>query len=115
MFARELELGTEVAVRNNVAVVMCDLCVRYTNLVDHYIPNLSACLRDDEPVVREQTLIMLTGLLQVLLRLLNLQPVVDTIDCGSDINSSTRKSLCIHSPSSIVLKQVEIKKILISW
>lgn len=67
MFARELELGTEVAVRNNVAVVMCDLCVRYTNIVDHYIPNLSACLRDDEAVVREQTLIMLTGLLQVLL------------------------------------------------
>lgn len=67
MFARELELGTEVAVRNNVAVVMCDLCVRYTNLVDHYIPNLSACLRDDEAVVREQTLIMLTGLLQVLI------------------------------------------------
>lgn len=66
MFARELELGTEVAVRSNVAVVMCDLCVRYTNLVDHYIPNLSACLRDDEAVVREQTLIMLTGLLQVL-------------------------------------------------
>ncbi|XP_075902222.1 condensin-2 complex subunit D3 isoform X3 [Nelusetta ayraudi] len=64
VFARELELGTEVAVRSNVAVVMCDLCVRYTNLVDHYIPNLSACLRDDEAVVREQTLIMLTGLLQ---------------------------------------------------
>lgn len=65
MFARELEVGTEVAVRNNVVVVMCDLCVRYTNIVDHYIPNISACLRDDEAVIREQTLIMLTNLLQV--------------------------------------------------
>lgn len=65
VFARELEVGTEVAVRNNVVVIMCDLCVRYTNIVDHYIPNISACLRDSEAVIREQTLIMLTNLLQV--------------------------------------------------
>lgn len=65
VFARELEVGTEVAVRNNVVVIMCDLCVRYTNIVDHYIPNISTCLRDNEAVIREQTLIMLTNLLQV--------------------------------------------------
>ncbi|XP_028324402.1 condensin-2 complex subunit D3 isoform X2 [Gouania willdenowi] len=64
VFARELEVGSEVAVRNNVVVVMCDLCVRYTNIVDHYIPNIAACLRDTEAVIREQTLIMLTNLLQ---------------------------------------------------
>uniref|UniRef100_A0A7N8WQ28 Non-SMC condensin II complex, subunit D3 n=1 Tax=Mastacembelus armatus TaxID=205130 RepID=A0A7N8WQ28_9TELE len=64
VFARELEVGTQVAVRNNVVVIMCDLCVRYTNIVDHYIPNISACLRDSEAVIREQTLIMLTNLLQ---------------------------------------------------
>uniref|UniRef100_A0A3P9HQG6 Non-SMC condensin II complex subunit D3 n=1 Tax=Oryzias latipes TaxID=8090 RepID=A0A3P9HQG6_ORYLA len=64
VFARELEVGKEVALRNNIVVVMCDLCVRYTNVVDHYIPNISACLRDDEDVIREQTLIMLTNLLQ---------------------------------------------------
>ncbi|XP_062286238.1 condensin-2 complex subunit D3 isoform X2 [Scomber scombrus] len=64
VFARELEVGTEVAVRNNLVVIMCDLCVRYTNMVDHYIPNISICLRDNEGVVREQTLIMLTNLLQ---------------------------------------------------
>ncbi|KAM3865358.1 condensin-2 complex subunit D3 [Diretmus argenteus] len=64
VFARELEVGTEVAVRNNVVVVMCDLCVRYTNMVERYIPNISTCLRDNESVIREQTLIMLTNLLQ---------------------------------------------------
>ncbi|KAM7385039.1 hypothetical protein PAMP_001138 [Pampus punctatissimus] len=64
VFARELEVGTEVAVRNNVLVIMCDLCVRYTNIVDHYIPNISACLQDTEAVIREQALIMLTNLLQ---------------------------------------------------
>lgn len=65
VFARELEVGTEVSVRSNVVVIMCDLCVRYTNMVDHYIPNISACLRDKDAVIREQTLIMLTNLLQV--------------------------------------------------
>lgn len=65
VFARELEVGTEVAVRNNVVVIMCDLCVRYTNAVDHYIPNISACLGDNNATIREQTLIMLTNLLQV--------------------------------------------------
>ncbi|XP_059409917.1 condensin-2 complex subunit D3 isoform X2 [Carassius carassius] len=64
VFARELEVGTELAVRSNVVVVMCDLCVRYTNTVTRYIPNISACLRDKDPIVREQTLIMLTNLLQ---------------------------------------------------
>ncbi|XP_051558295.1 condensin-2 complex subunit D3 isoform X1 [Myxocyprinus asiaticus] len=64
VFARELEVGTELAVRSNVVVVMCDLCVRYTNTVTRYIPNISACLRDKEAIVREQTLIMLTNLLQ---------------------------------------------------
>lgn len=68
VFARELEVGTELAVRSNVVVVMCDLCVRYTNTVSRYIPNISACLRDKEPIVREQTLIMLTNLLQVLMQ-----------------------------------------------
>ncbi|XP_056136718.1 condensin-2 complex subunit D3 [Lampris incognitus] len=64
VLARELEVGEEVAVRNNIVVIMCDLCVRYTNMVDHYIPNISACLWDNEAVIREQTLIMLTNLLQ---------------------------------------------------
>nr|XP_043901974.1 condensin-2 complex subunit D3 isoform X2 [Solea senegalensis] len=64
VFARELEVGTEVAVRNNVVVAMCDLCVRYTAIVDQYIPNISACLLDTDAAIREQALIMLTNLLQ---------------------------------------------------
>ncbi|XP_037322462.2 condensin-2 complex subunit D3 [Pungitius pungitius] len=64
VFARELEVGTEVAVRNNLVVIMCDLSIRYTNRVDNYIPNISACLQDSEAIIREHTLIMLTNLLQ---------------------------------------------------
>ncbi|XP_030077819.1 condensin-2 complex subunit D3 isoform X2 [Microcaecilia unicolor] len=63
-FARELEVCEDVAIRNNVVIVMCDLCIRYTTMVDRYIPNISVCLRDKDPFIRKQTLIMLTNLLQ---------------------------------------------------
>ncbi|XP_030849692.1 condensin-2 complex subunit D3 [Strongylocentrotus purpuratus] len=60
--ARELEIAEDAAVRNNVALVMCDLCIRYPNLVDRYVPNLAACLRDKDKLVRKQTLTQLTQL-----------------------------------------------------
>ncbi|NXD68708.1 CNDD3 protein, partial [Eolophus roseicapillus] len=62
--ARELEVSQDVAVRNNVVIIMCDLCVRYTSMVDRYIPNISLCLKDPHPFIRKQTLILLTSLLQ---------------------------------------------------
>ncbi|NXP66967.1 CNDD3 protein, partial [Chloropsis cyanopogon] len=62
--ARELEVSPDVAVRNNAALVLCDLCVRYTSLGDRYVPNISLCLRDPHPFIRRQTLILLTNLLQ---------------------------------------------------
>uniref|UniRef100_A0A8C9L3D9 Condensin-2 complex subunit D3 n=1 Tax=Pavo cristatus TaxID=9049 RepID=A0A8C9L3D9_PAVCR len=63
--ARELEVSHDVAVRNNVVIVMCDLCIRYTTMVDRYIPNISLCLKDPHPFIRKQTLILITNLLQV--------------------------------------------------
>ncbi|KAL7981548.1 hypothetical protein Chor_005636 [Crotalus horridus] len=62
--ARELEVSKDVAIRNNVVIVMCDLCVRYTTMVDRYIPDIAICLKDPEPFIRKQTLILLTNLLQ---------------------------------------------------
>ncbi|XP_016072876.1 PREDICTED: condensin-2 complex subunit D3 isoform X2 [Miniopterus natalensis] len=61
---RELEVCDDVAVRNNVVIVMCDLCIRYTVMVDKYIPNIAMCLKDSDPFIRKQTLILLTNLLQ---------------------------------------------------
>ncbi|XP_043850916.1 condensin-2 complex subunit D3 isoform X2 [Dromiciops gliroides] len=61
---RELEVCEEVAIRNNVIIVLCDLCIRYTAMVDRYIPNISVCLKDSDPFIRKQTLILLTNLLQ---------------------------------------------------
>ncbi|KAJ7305016.1 hypothetical protein JRQ81_010780 [Phrynocephalus forsythii] len=62
--ARELEVSKDMAIRNNVVIVMCDLCIRYTTMVDKYIPDISMCLKDPEPFIRRQTLILLTNLLQ---------------------------------------------------
>ncbi|EFA77299.1 non-SMC condensin II complex [Heterostelium album PN500] len=63
-FAKELEISDSPVIRNNVMIVMCDLCIRYTQLVDNYIPNIARCLRDKSELVRRQTLILLTRLLQ---------------------------------------------------
>ncbi|KAL6061676.1 Condensin-2 complex subunit D3 [Balamuthia mandrillaris] len=63
-FARELETSPSPVVRNNVIVIMCDLCIRYTSLVDRYVPNLAGCIRDPSELVRRQTLLLLSRLLQ---------------------------------------------------
>jgi condensin-2 complex subunit D3 len=65
MFVRELAPGSRapVAVRNNILVVLCDLCVRFTSAVDRYVPDLAACLRDPHPLVRRHTLRLLSQLL----------------------------------------------------
>ena len=58
-------MGIDGSVLNNVVIVLCDLCVRYTALVDKYVPTICTCLKDPNPFVRKQALLLLTGLLQV--------------------------------------------------
>lgn len=62
--ARELETSTDATIRNNVIFILSDLCVRYTTVVDCYISNIAACLKDESRLVRKQTLTLLTSLLQ---------------------------------------------------
>ncbi|XP_070565322.1 condensin-2 complex subunit D3-L-like isoform X2 [Ptychodera flava] len=62
--AKELEESTSAAIRNNAVVIMSDLCVRYPGLVDRYIPNVTACVKDESAMVRKQTLTVITRLLQ---------------------------------------------------
>uniref|UniRef100_A0A0B7B2K0 Condensin complex subunit 1 C-terminal domain-containing protein n=1 Tax=Arion vulgaris TaxID=1028688 RepID=A0A0B7B2K0_9EUPU len=62
--ARELEESDSPAVRNNVVIIMGDLTIRYTTLVDRYVTNIAACLKDPSPLVRKNTLTILTRLLQ---------------------------------------------------
>ncbi|KAK3583282.1 hypothetical protein CHS0354_011171 [Potamilus streckersoni] len=62
--ARELETSPDPAIRNNVVMVLCDLCVRYTTTADRYVTNIASCLKDPSPLVRKQTLTLITRLLQ---------------------------------------------------
>ncbi|CAN0918138.1 Condensin-2 complex subunit CAP-D3 [Linum grandiflorum] len=64
LFVQELEKTDLAPLRNNLVVTMADFCVRYTALVDCYIPKITKCLRDPCELVRRQTFILLSRLLQ---------------------------------------------------
>ncbi|KAI8566056.1 hypothetical protein RHMOL_Rhmol02G0009600 [Rhododendron molle] len=64
LFVQELEKGDCAALRNNIVVMMADFCIRYTALVDCYISKITKCLRDPCELVRRQTFILLSRLLQ---------------------------------------------------
>ncbi|XP_068662249.1 condensin-2 complex subunit CAP-D3 [Aristolochia californica] len=64
LFVQELEKSECAALRNNIVVVMTDFCVRYTALIDCYIPKITISLRDPCEIVRRQTFILLSRLLQ---------------------------------------------------
>lgn len=53
----------EAPVRNNVAMVLAELCKQYTGLVDHHVPALAACLADPCGRVRAHVLAVLGELL----------------------------------------------------
>ena len=57
---RELQDGTDPAARNNIVVVMSDLCVRYAALLEPHIASVATCLRDSSSLVRRQTLMLIT-------------------------------------------------------
>ncbi|XP_050206637.1 uncharacterized protein LOC126656175 isoform X2 [Mercurialis annua] len=65
LFVQELEKSDCASLRNNLIVTMADFCVRYTALVDCYIPKITKCLRDPCELVRRQTFILLSRLLQM--------------------------------------------------
>nr|KYP62448.1 Condensin-2 complex subunit D3 [Cajanus cajan] len=64
LFVQELEKSESAALRNNIVVMMADFCVRYTALVDCYIAKITRCLLDPCELVRRQTFILLSRLLQ---------------------------------------------------
>ena len=64
LFCHSLNSATAPEVRNNILIVLIDLCVCYTALVDPYILRLTVCLRDNNELVRRQSLSLLASLLQ---------------------------------------------------
>jgi len=63
LFLREVEYSTSPVQRNNLLIILTDICVRYTSLVDPHINKLALCLRDDNLVVRKHALTLITNLL----------------------------------------------------
>lgn len=61
---QELEKSDSAALRNNLVVMMADFCVRYTALIDCHIAKITTCLGDPCELVRRQTFILLSRLLQ---------------------------------------------------
>lgn len=60
----ELDEASDAAIRNNTVIVLSDLCLRYTSVIDPHIGRISRRLRDPSPLVRKQTLTLLTNLLK---------------------------------------------------
>lgn len=50
-------------VKCNCLIVLCDLCVAYSALVEPYVKMITHCFADPSPLVRHQTLILLTRLI----------------------------------------------------
>jgi condensin-2 complex subunit D3 len=62
-FAAQLHQSGSPEIKCNCLIVLCDLCVKWTATVDPYVMNMSACFADESPIVRRQTLLIMTRLI----------------------------------------------------
>jgi hypothetical protein len=62
-FAAHLSREEHTIVRNNVLIVLGDLCVVYTGLVDQYLPWVTTCLADPVDLIRFQAAVVVSALL----------------------------------------------------
>ena len=72
MFIRELELSKNSAIRNNIIIVIGDICsnwflpsfflYRHTSIVERYIPTIANCIVDQDTVVRIHALSIISKL-----------------------------------------------------
>jgi hypothetical protein len=62
-FAAHLSKEEHPVVRNNVIMVLGDLTLVYTGLVDQYLPLLTGCLADPNDLIRMQTAAIVSSLL----------------------------------------------------
>lgn len=51
-FVRELDTSSNDMIKVNILIVLTDLCVQQTQLVDAYVPDISNCLGDESVAVR---------------------------------------------------------------
>lgn len=99
LLVRELVKADSVAVRSNALLVLSDLCVRYTALVDNHVPVMATCLQDPHPLVRRHALLLISQLLvqdYVKWRGLLLHRFLSTlVDPNDDIAQLAEYTLCM--------------------
>ncbi|KAG7196530.1 hypothetical protein KM043_018554 [Ampulex compressa] len=57
------DLTTQIAVKINSAKVLADICVRFTALVEPYLPHMCVSMKDSSPAVREAIMVIFIELL----------------------------------------------------
>ncbi|EGZ26912.1 hypothetical protein PHYSODRAFT_475516 [Phytophthora sojae] len=63
MFIRELRTCEEQDIRSNILLILGDLCIRYTSLVDAYVPTIALSLLDESRLLRRSTLLLFSQLI----------------------------------------------------
>ncbi|CAK4074439.1 unnamed protein product [Aphanomyces euteiches] len=63
MFIRELQTSDNVAIRSNILLILGDLCMQYTSMVEVYVPTIAACFLKPNLLLRRNVLLMLTQLI----------------------------------------------------
>mmetsp|Transcript_77651 Transcript_77651/g.251444 ORF Transcript_77651/g.251444 Transcript_77651/m.251444 type:complete len:1503 (-) Transcript_77651:170-4678(-) len=63
LFVLYLNPNESFVVRNNVLIVLADLCNLYTSLVDRFIPSMTDLLRDGNELLRKQAAMIIASLL----------------------------------------------------
>ncbi|GAB9463036.1 Condensin-2 complex subunit d3 [Globisporangium polare] len=63
MLIRELRMCKIQDIRSNILLILGDLCIRYTSLVDTYIPTIALSLLDDSPLIRRSALLLFSQLI----------------------------------------------------
>ncbi|KAH7473984.1 Condensin-2 complex subunit D3 [Phytophthora ramorum] len=63
MFIRELRTCDEQDIRSNILLILGDLCIRYTSLVDAYVPTIALSLLDESRLLRRSALLLFSQLI----------------------------------------------------
>lgn len=63
MMIRELRTCEVQDIRSNILLILGDLCIRYTALVDIYIPTIALSLLDASPLIRRSALLLFSQLI----------------------------------------------------
>ncbi len=79
MFIRELEISKDSVIRNNIIIIIGDICTksilflllitRHTSLVERYIPVIANCIVDSDDIVRIHSLSIISKLVLVCIRI----------------------------------------------